>query len=409
MGKENKKGQVIPIFRCISPKHRRGHHSVEALAKCEDYLAIRQAQAWLATQQSKSGRWICELWEGGHEIYDVGVTSLAIMALQGYGNTLKYGDYQKNILEGIEYLVKIQDEEGLFGRETGQANPFNQALAMIAICEAYLAGDKPGHLREPIRKALGWITRSQNEYSGWGYSSDPNGTSDSVVTSWMCLALFSARACGFSVEKERIQSGKNWFQLMKDFGTGRSGYAFGNGGGPGGLAIRYSKPFDNSAYPRSRAEGITAGGLAIQLLDLPPIGKLGEVSWEEAPFFSELDQQIQLMMKCLPFGEKGMDFHYWLWGSLAIHQLGGDSWARWKTEVRTVLLEKQFQEKVDSKGRDLRGSWDPDTTWGAWGGRIYSTAMATLILETEMRYLPAEKRAFLEFKRLKALRKAPIH
>ena len=193
---------------------------------------------------------------------------------------------------------------------------------------------------------------------------------------------------------------------MKDFGTGRIGYAYGNGGGPGGLAIRYSKPFDNSGYPRSRTEGITAGGLSIQLLDHPPMGQLGNVSWEEEAYFSELDLQIQLMMNCLPFGEKGMDFHYWLWGSLATHQLGGDSWERWKADVRVVLFEKQLHDKVDSKGRALQGSWEPDTTWGAWGGRIYSTAMATLILETEMRYLPAKKRADMEFKRLKALRKS---
>ena len=36
----------------------------------------------------------------------------------------------------------------------------------------------------------------------------------------------------------------------------------------------------------------------------------------------------------------------------------------------------------------LAGSWDADTVWGGYGGRIYSTAMATLCLEVYYRYLP---------------------
>jgi len=36
----------------------------------------------------------------------------------------------------------------------------------------------------------------------------------------------------------------------------------------------------------------------------------------------------------------------------------------------------------------LVGSWDPDNLWGNYGGRVYSTAMATLCLEVYYRYLP---------------------
>jgi hypothetical protein len=37
---------------------------------------------------------------------------------------------------------------------------------------------------------------------------------------------------------------------------------------------------------------------------------------------------------------------------------------------------------------DLAGTWDPDAIWGGYGGRIYSTALATLCLEVYYRYLP---------------------
>jgi hypothetical protein len=36
----------------------------------------------------------------------------------------------------------------------------------------------------------------------------------------------------------------------------------------------------------------------------------------------------------------------------------------------------------------MAGSWDPDDSrWGRYGGRIYTTALATLTLEVYYRYL----------------------
>jgi hypothetical protein len=34
----------------------------------------------------------------------------------------------------------------------------------------------------------------------------------------------------------------------------------------------------------------------------------------------------------------------------------------------------------------LAGSWSPDGLWGGYGGRIYSTALATMCLEVYYRY-----------------------
>ena len=34
------------------------------------------------------------------------------------------------------------------------------------------------------------------------------------------------------------------------------------------------------------------------------------------------------------------------------------------------------------------GSWDPTSRWGSRGGRVYTTALATLTLEVYYRYLP---------------------
>ena len=34
------------------------------------------------------------------------------------------------------------------------------------------------------------------------------------------------------------------------------------------------------------------------------------------------------------------------------------------------------------------GSWDTDDLWGGYGGRVYTTALATLTLEVYYRFLP---------------------
>jgi hypothetical protein len=60
----------------------------------------------------------------------------------------------------------------------------------------------------------------------------------------------------------------------------------------------------------------------------------------------------------------------------------GPAWQQWNTAMQQQLLRLQRSDG------HLAGSWDPDTVWGSYGGRIYSTAMATLCLEIYYRYLP---------------------
>jgi len=394
LGAVTSSGKVKPLFRCLNPEHASEHRNSTSLKKCEDVIAVLQAQKWLAAQQKQGGRWMCETWQGGHEIYDVGVTALALLALQSYGNTLTYGDYQSNIQRGVDFLTTIQNKNGGFGRETGQANPFNQALATMALCEAYAYGEQPLKLVEPIQRALSYIHNSRNPYSGWRYASVPNGNSDSVVTAWMCLALMAAKGAGFSIDEIALKHADDWFRTMTGE-TGRVGYALGSGGGPGSLAFRYAKPFDNSKISRSISDSITAGALAVRLLQATPTDPSGQLQWKLASFYEDLQRQLAMLRKNVPkVGQVG-DYHYWFWASLATHQYGDEAWSTWRSALHQVLRAKQETAGVDESERELTGSWAPDTVWAAWGGRIYTTAMATLILTTEMRYRPALERAKL--------------
>ena len=69
-----------------------------------------------------------------------------------------------------------------------------------------------------------------------------------------------------------------------------------------------------------------------------------------------------------------------------MHNLVGSEWDTWNRRMRHVLIESQQQDGC------AMGSWDPEVpspdTWGAQGGRLMTTALATLSLEVYYRYLP---------------------
>ena len=76
------------------------------------------------------------------------------------------------------------------------------------------------------------------------------------------------------------------------------------------------------------------------------------------------------------------NIYYWYYGTLAMYQHGGDAWTRWNNEARDEIVRRQVIEGHSA------GSWPPDESpYGTKGGRIYSTALATLSLEVYYRYL----------------------
>jgi hypothetical protein len=103
------------------------------------------------------------------------------------------------------------------------------------------------------------------------------------------------------------------------------------------------------------------------------------------------------LMRSLPEWEAGdrpglhgsyLDFYYWYYGSLAMFQMGGDHWKKWNAAMRDMLVEHQHRAPDDP---DFDGSWDPIGYSGAEGGRVFSTAMGALCLETYYRYLRVYK------------------
>ena len=65
-----------------------------------------------------------------------------------------------------------------------------------------------------------------------------------------------------------------------------------------------------------------------------------------------------------------------------MYQLQGVYWQRWNDALRANLVDRQVKDGPQA------GSWDTNDLWGGHGGRVYTTAMATLALEVYYRFLP---------------------
>jgi hypothetical protein len=83
-----------------------------------------------------------------------------------------------------------------------------------------------------------------------------------------------------------------------------------------------------------------------------------------------------------------VNLYFWYYASLALHQQQQTSeqaaaaWSTWNEALCDVLLATQ-----QTHGENA-GSWNTNTVWGGYGGRVYTTAMAAMCLEVYYRYAP---------------------
>jgi hypothetical protein len=71
--------------------------------------------------------------------------------------------------------------------------------------------------------------------------------------------------------------------------------------------------------------------------------------------------------------------------------IGGETWERWYTDMRTLLLKPVEQNGAMKTQGDMT-YWDPRWDGGGRVGPIYSTAVYTMILSMPYHYLPLYQR-----------------
>jgi hypothetical protein len=315
--------------------------------------AVADALAWLARHQSADGHWDgndfddqCGQCGGETEVtVDHALTGLALLCFLGAGHThVTDSPYRENVERGLRWLRNRQNPDGdLRGDET----MYTQGIATIALSEAYgMTGDTD--LAEPVRLAVRFIDRARNQQvGGWRY--DPGQAGDTSVLGWQVMALKSAAVNGIAVPAASFDAARKWLDLV-------------------------STPAQPELYAyqpqRQYTPAMTAEGMFTQQL-------LGR-----RPEDARMRASAEHLLQFLPDWQAQPNTYYWYYATLALFQHQGAAWPVWNKALTAQLLTHQRKDGAAA------GSWDPVGEWANIGGRIYQTALCTLMLEVYYRYLP---------------------
>ena len=355
--------------------------------------ATLHALRWLAAHQADDGGWQAQGFAGwcdgkpttgekpdgaGKAVYDVGVTGLALLAFLGAGYTNRgEHEFARVVRKGLSYLKNVQDPEGCFGRRDTDRYVYNHALAATAMVEAYGMTESPIY-RGSAQKALDFIALARNPYFAWRYGVKP-GDNDTSITGWMMTCLEVARWINESSAKrgkrpllvlddDAWDGIRAWLDKVTDPDTGRVGYQMRGAGSA-------RSPEAAQRFPITKSEAMTA------------VGVLARVFSDEDPRTSRVLQRGATLVGDLPPmwnpADGSIDMVHWVFGALALFQLGGHPWNAWDQALDTAVV---MHQRLDGTHCTTKGSWDPLDPWGSEGGRVYSTAMCCLALETTWRY-----------------------
>jgi hypothetical protein len=324
--------------------------------------AVALALDWIVRQQKKDGLWSLKgpYGDGGSQENRLAATAMALIALQGAGNTTRDGEHRAILAKAWKALVRAQKPDGTF--ETGgmleQHAMYAHAQATIALCEAYGMTKDPV-LEEPARRALGYAIAAQMPDGGWRYhppQPEQDNRGDMSVTGWYLMALKSGEMAGLPVPAAAYQKLSGFLDAV--FVSDEKGY---------GYQINPNQKFFDFR-PALTAEGLLCRQYLGWRRDDPRLVDGVELLLREAP---------------IDFDYRKKNVYAWYYATQVCHHMGGAAWTRWNRRMQEQLVGEQVQT-----GRE-KGSWDPaNDQWGHVGGRLYMTALCACMLEVYYRHLP---------------------
>jgi len=314
----------------------------------EAQAAIDRGLEYLARTQSREGAWREQGYMGS---YPVAMTALAGLALLCNGNTMTQGKYAPNVSRAANFLLGCSGPTGLISRiEEEGRSMHGHGFAMLFLGELYGMEDdaeRQAKIKRALYGAVTLTSRSQSRKGGWLYTPDAQDDEGSVTVTQL-QGLRSARNAGIAVPKQTIDKALKYLDLS-------------------------ALPDGGIAYKADRQGG-----------SRPPITAAAVVCWYNAG-----DHENPLCRKALQYikdrigrgdsrgGNWGHYFYAHLYMAQAMWLSGEENWRWYYPAMRDKLIATQAAD----------GSWDGDQV-----GKVYGTAIATIILQMPYNATPIMQR-----------------
>ena len=319
--------------------------------------AVQLALKWLAQHQNPNGSWSFQHLGGNCPCRDPGskdkayngATAMALLPFLGAGHTHKEGQYKRVVQAGLYFLLSQQKRNGALIESGG--NLYSHGLCAIALSEAY-AMTQDQMLMAPAQGALNYIAYAQDPVGGgWRYVAKQPG--DTSVVGWQLMALKSGRMAYLHVDPSVFRGASKFLDSVQT---------------DEGAAYGYKDP--------GRKPSTSAIGLLCRMY----------LGWEKN------HPGIKGGVKRLSdAGPSKKDMYYNYYATQVMRHYEGPEWKKWNEEMREFLVESQAK-----KGHET-GSWYMGASHSSVsGGRLYCTAMATMILEVYYRHLPIYQKQVTE-------------
>lgn len=321
--------------------------------------AVARALKWLAAHQNPNGSWGFDHRLGpcqgrcshaGTLNGPNGATAMGLLPFLGAGQTHMEGNYKETVYRALDFLIRNQKPDGGGGSfHEGGGSMYSHGLAAIAMTEAYaMTHDK--RLLGPAQASLNFIVYAQDPVGG-GWRYQPKQAGDTSVVGWQLMALKSGHMAYLTVPPNVIKGATKFLDACSAESGAFYGYT-----GPG------------------RGKATTAVGLLCRMY----------LGWDkDNPAIERGVQWLSEQGPAISGNRASMYYNYY--ATQVMRHYEGELWDKWNEKMRDSLVESQNKEKASHEF----GSWHFTGDHGAErGGRLYSTSLATMILEVYYRHMP---------------------
>jgi len=275
---------------------------------------------------------------------------MGLLPFLGAGQTHMEGNYKETVYRALDFLIRSQKPEGGGGSfHEGGGSMYSHGLAAIAMTEAYaMTHDK--RLLGPAQASLNFIVYAQDPVGG-GWRYQPKQAGDTSVVGWQLMALKSGHMAYLTVPPNVIKGATKFLDACSAESGAFYGYT-----GPG------------------RGKATTAVGLLCRMY----------LGWDkDNPAIERGAQWLSEQGPAITGNRASMYYNYY--ATQVMRHYEGELWDKWNEKMRDSLVESQNKDKASHEF----GSWHFTGDHGAErGGRLYSTSLATMILEVYYRHMP---------------------